>query len=198
MVEGSIPKDTWRHERLAYAGRVPVRVRGAVCCGDRIIPSGLHDGTGMRAAGSSGWQPAVGTVLSLGDEPECTGQPWVVEIAVTPPGLTVDDTRRPSQAGVHAAVGCDDYCWSAVRTYAHEQRWCQLNRYQRSHGTGRLHSGSLAYRASGVRTRASTFYSESDPYGEGYPEPAPNAEVELNDLKRSGADMVMDTSIWSV
>lgn len=46
MVEGSTPADTSRYDTLAYAGRVPVRVRGPVHCGDRITPSGLEDGTG--------------------------------------------------------------------------------------------------------------------------------------------------------
>eukprot|EP01043_Picozoa_sp_COSAG02_P050812 COSAG02_NODE_5271_length_4480_cov_42.859849_3_plen_59_part_00 len=39
---GSRPGDT-----VAYAGRVPVRVRGPVRHGDHIEPSGLDDGTGV-------------------------------------------------------------------------------------------------------------------------------------------------------
>ena len=197
MVEGSIPKDTWRHETLAYAGRVPVRVRGPVCCGDRIIPSGLHDGTGMRAAGSSGWQPTVGTVLSLGDEPECTGQPWVVEIAVTPPGLTVTaDTRRPSLwlvsmlllvamtiAGLLYARTPDEGSGGASSTGTNdrmEQVGCTLARWHTV----------LAV----CEHELSTFYSESDPYGEGgILNLLQTQRTELNDLKRSVADMVIDS-----
>ena len=100
MIEGSavsLPSDGsgGRRETIAYAGRVPVNVRGPVHEGDRITPSGLEDGTGMRA---TGWrQPSVGAVLKLGTPPDVAGHIWQVEIAVNPPGFGEDGLARLRQ-----------------------------------------------------------------------------------------------------
>ena len=50
-----------RHEAIAYAGRVPVRVVGNLAAGDRVTVSGLQDGTAKRA--NTPHQPILGTVL---------------------------------------------------------------------------------------------------------------------------------------
>lgn len=50
MIEGSKRGDPSRSsasDTVAYAGRVPVRVRGPVKEGDHIVPSGNQDGTGV-------------------------------------------------------------------------------------------------------------------------------------------------------
>lgn len=50
MIEGSKRDDATGSragDTVAYAGRVPVRVRGPVRQGDHIVPSGLDDGTGV-------------------------------------------------------------------------------------------------------------------------------------------------------
>lgn len=86
MLEGSAakPGDNRQHRSVAYAGRVPVNVRGLCQPGDRITFSGLEDGTGIRA--TSWCQPSVGKVLATGTPPDLAGKAWQVEIAVTPPG----------------------------------------------------------------------------------------------------------------
>ena len=47
-VLGNMPDDNelWKYEKVAFMGQVPTMVRGVVN-GDFIIPSGLHDGTGI-------------------------------------------------------------------------------------------------------------------------------------------------------
>eukprot|EP01052_Picozoa_sp_SAG31_P058887 SAG31_NODE_18242_length_642_cov_1.173112_1_plen_134_part_01 len=64
-VQGSMDwtRDPRDFALLAYVGRVPVSVRGPVKPGDYIVPSGLHDGTGIaeRYAIDKGW-PRVGYV----------------------------------------------------------------------------------------------------------------------------------------
>lgn len=209
MVEGSSPADTRRHEKLAYTGRVPVRVRGPVRCGDHIVPSGLHDGTGIRANSLNSQQGTVGAVLSLGAEPNCGGQPWLVEIAVTPPGLTVGvvaASRKPMLShvaklllSVALAVAALLYAFmspeidgggassTSVRTDATgagtdgrmEQAECTLARWD---AVMELCEEDL-----------SAFYSESDPYGEGgILNMLTSQRTGLND-GRSGADMVMSS-----
>ncbi|MEN8121222.1 MAG: hypothetical protein ABFS35_12780 [Bacteroidota bacterium] len=41
------PGQTKLYEKIAFMGQVPVKVRGKVKVGDYIIPSGLHDGSGI-------------------------------------------------------------------------------------------------------------------------------------------------------
>jgi hypothetical protein len=112
MVSGSArgnrPSNGHEEDTIAYIGRVPVRVVGAVRVGDKITASGRNDGTGRRA--NSPQQPIVGTVMSLG-QPSIGGQPWAVEIVVNPPsaasrrrrsGLLPDSCSRvtPILAGI--------------------------------------------------------------------------------------------------
>eukprot|EP01048_Picozoa_sp_COSAG05_P009718 COSAG05_NODE_813_length_7167_cov_7.376627_6_plen_645_part_00 len=89
MVEGSIPAVSPgaalpAGDTVAYAGRVPVRIRGPIRCGERVACSGLCDGTGVRATHTT--MAAVGHVVSLGKPPRRDGDVWVVEIVVAPPG----------------------------------------------------------------------------------------------------------------
>ena len=39
--------ELWKYEKVAFMGQVPTMVKGVVNAGDFIIPSGLHDGTGI-------------------------------------------------------------------------------------------------------------------------------------------------------
>ena len=80
MIEGSAPQDQRRHVTIAYVGRVPVRVRGEVTCGDLITASGRNDGTGMRATGLH--LPTVGRVVTLGTAPKSLDENWHVEIII--------------------------------------------------------------------------------------------------------------------
>ncbi len=91
MLEGSAvpPGDNRQCRAVAYAGRVPVNVRGPCKSGDHITFSGLEDGTGIRA--TSLRQPSVGKVVSTGSPPDSAGKVWQVEIAVLPPGSGVSD-----------------------------------------------------------------------------------------------------------
>jgi hypothetical protein len=91
MVEGSEPLDTRRHVRIAYVGRVPVRVRGPVACGDYITPSGRNDGTGVKATGLH--QRTVGCVISLGVAPGSAEEAWQVEIVAMPPQSSYGNPR---------------------------------------------------------------------------------------------------------
>eukprot|EP01043_Picozoa_sp_COSAG02_P052546 COSAG02_NODE_5679_length_4134_cov_1.968773_2_plen_793_part_00 len=91
MLEGSAvpPGDNRQCRAVAYAGRVPVNVRGPCKPGDHITFSGLEDGTGIRATSSR--QPSVGKVVSTGSPPDSAGKVWQVEIAVLPPGSGVSN-----------------------------------------------------------------------------------------------------------
>ena len=51
---GNVPPDgnVSNMEKVAFMGQVPVKVRGIVQTGDYILPSGLHDGTGIAVSPS--------------------------------------------------------------------------------------------------------------------------------------------------
>lgn len=50
IVLGNMPEDTWRYEKAAFLGQVPVHVRGTVRSGDYILASGRSDGFGVAVA----------------------------------------------------------------------------------------------------------------------------------------------------
>lgn len=61
---GSLPRDPSIQsmgDTVAFVGRVPIRVRGAVNVGDALIPSGRNDGTAMAHAQSTAVARIVGT-----------------------------------------------------------------------------------------------------------------------------------------
>ena len=47
IVLGNAPEETWRYEKAAFLGQVPVHIRGAVQSGDYIVASGRNDGYGL-------------------------------------------------------------------------------------------------------------------------------------------------------
>jgi hypothetical protein len=49
---GNVPADgnVSNMEKVAFMGQIPVKVRGIVLVGDYILPSGLHDGTGIAVS----------------------------------------------------------------------------------------------------------------------------------------------------
>ncbi|MHC4698253.1 MAG: hypothetical protein ACYTFA_16090 [Planctomycetota bacterium] len=61
------------YEKVAFIGQAPVKVRGAVAEGDFIIPSGLHDGTGVcvspEAITSEQFSQVIGQAWESSDEP---------------------------------------------------------------------------------------------------------------------------------
>ncbi|MGY8942372.1 MAG: hypothetical protein ACKVJH_10115, partial [Flavobacteriales bacterium] len=50
IVLGNAPDKTWKHEKVAFLGQVPVRVRGSVRAGDFILASGHSDGYGVAVS----------------------------------------------------------------------------------------------------------------------------------------------------
>ena len=59
-------KEKW--DTVAYAGRAPVRVRVDVRGyrnGDRIMPSGLHDGTAVVAPRGHSWLADISQVVGV-------------------------------------------------------------------------------------------------------------------------------------
>ena len=50
IVLGNAPDKTWKHEKVAFLGQVPVRVRGSVQAGDFILASGHSDGYGIAVS----------------------------------------------------------------------------------------------------------------------------------------------------
>ena len=59
---GQDPEDRRSHEKVAFVGQIPVKVRGTVETGDLIVPSGEADGTG-RAVPADAWTPGDGPVV---------------------------------------------------------------------------------------------------------------------------------------
>jgi hypothetical protein len=83
------------YDTVAYAGRVPVRVRGPpAVCGDWVVPSGRQDGTAMIASRRGGAAPggpdALGTVIAGdregGGEHGTLDTVRYLEISVSAPG----------------------------------------------------------------------------------------------------------------
>jgi hypothetical protein len=84
MVVGSLPSDdqAHRYDTVAYAGRVPVRVRGPASCGDWVGPSGREDGTAVVCEDA---KAAIGTIIT-GDQIQSFGTVRQLEISVIAPG----------------------------------------------------------------------------------------------------------------
>ncbi len=74
IVKGGMPadggEDNVGYESVAYVGRLPMRVRGAVRMGDALIPSGQNDGVAVATRGmeAPGAQQICAIVMGVRDE----------------------------------------------------------------------------------------------------------------------------------
>ena len=66
-VLGNMPDDNelWKYEKVAFMGQVPTMVRGVVNAGDFIIPSGLHDGTGIGVSSNDILPEQYGKIVGV-------------------------------------------------------------------------------------------------------------------------------------